>query len=68
MTHVRTLVARFRQSLPFRQREEPRGTDRAFDNRDAVTSARAGDTGDGQSGGMPPPSWVKDYDEGRPRK
>ena len=68
MARVRTLVARFRRILPFRRRAQPHEPGRAFDNWDAVTSARAGDTGDGQSGGMPPPSWVKDYDEGRPRK
>jgi len=60
--------------MPLDRSEFARGEERPVDDLDALTSANAGapigrDDGEiGSMGGMPPASWVKSYDDGRPRK
>ena len=69
MGRVRTLVERFRRLRPLDRSEHAHGQGKPLDNTDGLTAAGAGDIQrDGEFGGMPPASWVKSYDEGRPRK
>jgi hypothetical protein len=71
MGRLRLLIARFRRSKPVDWTERAHSHEARFDSTDALTAGRAGDTGGEAaqaSGGMPPPSWVKSYDDGRPRK
>jgi len=71
MGRLRQLIARFRGLRPLDRSEYSHGRKRPLDSTDAMASANMGDIGkrgdDASGGGMPPPSWVKDYDEGRPR-
>ena len=65
-------LRRWRGIMPLDQGESARGAKRRLDNLDGLTGANAGDIGrsDGEigGGGMPPHTWVKSYDEARPRK
>jgi hypothetical protein len=68
MGNLRALVARLREVRSLDRSEHSHGGKRPLDNPDALTAAGAGDIQrDGEFGGMPPASWVKDYDDGRPR-
>ena len=74
MGRLHGLMRRWRGIAPLDRSEFTPVTERPLDNLDGLTSANAGapggrDDGEiGSTGGLPPASWVKSYDEGRPRK
>jgi len=69
MGRLRTLSGRLRRLMPLDRSDFTHGREKPLDNPDGLTAAGAGDIQrDGEVGGMPPASWVKSYDEGRPRK
>lgn len=65
---LRRALARWLRFHPLDPSGPSHGAQRPPDGTDALTAAQSGDFDPaGHLGGLPPPSWVKDYDEGRPR-
>ena len=68
MGRLRRLAGRWRRLIPLDRSEFTHGWEKPLDTPDGLTAAGAGDVQrGGETGGMPPASWVKSYDEGRPR-
>jgi hypothetical protein len=61
---------RLRRLFSRRKRREDEVGQRPIDTTDALTTARANQSMDphGAHGSMPPPGYVKSYDEGRPKR
>jgi hypothetical protein len=70
MRRVLALVVRRLRFRSLDRGEFSSASKRPLDNPDAMATVDFGDidSSGGHSGGLPPPGYVKSYDEGRPRK
>ena len=72
MSRLRVVLRRWRGIMSLDRSEYAQSGTRPLDTSDALVAADGGDRGRGEgdvgTGGLPPAGWVKDYDDGRPRK